>query len=163
MDSRHSDMPDQETNILKLRMRADLIVAMRSHHQRRRYRRNVIATALLVISTGTFAFLMFGRSNMLPPPPVAIHDGGNFPRDSLPQPTPGISGPRHSIITIVRTDPDILQRYVSHPTSKIKSISDETLLASLASIGRPTGLIRYDGRVMLAKDVTDDLKIDDSP
>ncbi len=38
-----------------------------------------------------------------------------------------------------------------------------TLLASLASLGRPTGLIRYDGRVRLTNDVTDDLKIDDLP
>ena len=73
------------------------------------------------------------------------------------------SEPRHSIITIVRTDPSILERYVSHTTSKIESINDETLLASLASLGRPAGLIRYDGRVRLTTDVTDVLEIDNSP
>lgn len=163
MDSRHSDVQEMETDNPRQRLRADLIVAMRDHHQRRRTRRHVLATVILVISSVALAFLAFDRNNVNPTPPVASDIDSDFPRTTLPQPSPEITEPRHSIITIVRTDPDILQRYVPRPSSKVETISDETLLASLASLGRPTGLIRYDGRVRLTADVTDDLKIDDSP
>lgn len=156
MDSRYSDMPAQETNNLKQRMRADLIVAMRAHHQRRRIRRRSLATVILMISAVTLAFLALGRNNVTPP--VVRSSEGDSPRTTFPQPSSEITEPRHSIITIVRTDPNILKRYVLRPSSKVKTISDETLLASLASLGRPTGLIRYDGRVRLTADVTDDLK-----
>lgn len=163
MDSRHSDMQDKNSDNPKLRLRADLIIAMRSHHQRRRIRRRSLATAFLMICAGTVALLMLGRNYMPPAPPVASEIESSSSPTGLPQPFPVATESRHSIITIVRTDPDILERYVMRPSFKIETISDETLLASLASIGRPTGLIRYDGRVMLAKDVTDDLKVDDSP
>lgn len=163
MDSRHSDMQDKETDNPRQRIRDDLIVAMRDHHQRRRTRRRALATMILVISAGTLAILALGRNNVTPAPPVASDDGGGSPRATLPQPSPEITEPRHSIITIVRTDPDILERYVPSATSKIETLSDETLLASLASLGRPTGLIRYDGQVRLTNDVTDDLEIDRSP
>lgn len=162
MDSQLSDMHDKETDNPKQRLRADLIVAMRDHHQRRRSRRRVLATAILVFSTGILAFLMFGRSSTIPTPPVARDIGSDSPLPAIPQTSTEITEPRHSIITIVRTDPNILERYALPPTSKIETISDEILLNSLASLGRPTGLIRYDGRVRLTNDVTDDLTINKS-
>lgn len=162
MDSRHSDMQDRETDNTKQRLRTELILAMRDHHQRRRSRRRVLATAILIFSTGILAFLMFGRSSTTPTPPVSRDIGGDSPLPAIPQTSTEIKELRHSIITIVRTDPNILERYALPPTSKIETISDEILLNSLASLGRPTGLIRYDGRVRLTKDVTDKLTSEDS-
>ena len=163
MDSRHSDMQDKETDNQRQRLRDDLIIAMRTHHQRRRFRRRSLATLILVISAGTLAYLTFGRSSVTPAPPVVLEDGGGSSLDALREPSPEIFEPRHSVITIVRTDPNILERYVSRSSSMVEQLSDETLLAMLASLGRPTGLIRYDGRVRLTTNVTDDLEIDDSP
>ena len=110
MDSRHSEMQDKNSDNPKLRLRADLISAMRSHHQRRRIRRHTLAMVILVVSAGTLAFLMYGRSNTVPSPPVAsdfrVEDPRVVPAVSIPEK----ERPRHSIITIVRTDPNILQR-----------------------------------------------------
>lgn len=163
MDSQHSDMQDMETDNPRQRIRDDLITAMRAHHHRRRFRRRSLATVILVICAGTLAYFTFGRDNVTPAPQFVRDVEGGSALDAHREASPEKTVPRRSIITIVRTDPNILERYVSHTPSKFESMSDETLLASLASLGRPTGLIRYDGRVRLTANVTDDLKINDSP
>ncbi len=163
MDSQHSDMHGRETDNPRQRMRDDLITAMRAHHHRRRIRRRSLATVILVICAGTLAYVTLDRNNVTPTPPVVRNNNDGSPLDALREPLPVISESRYSVITIVRTDPNILERYVSRSSSKVEQLSDETLLAMLASLERPTGLIRYDGRVRLTADVTDSLERDDSP
>lgn len=56
---------------------------------------------------------------------------------------------------IIHTPPDITDRYAFPPSPRVVVLSDEDLLAELSSLGRPTGLIRQDGRTRLSEPVMD--------
>lgn len=80
------------------------------------------------------------------PPRVAQNDSSEGPR-----------GRRLELVSIVQTDPGVLDRVaVSTSIDPAEYIVDNRqLVAMLAAIGRPAGLIRSQGRTWLTNAVTD--------
>ena len=56
-------------------------------------------------------------------------------------------------INIVTTDSTVANQFMVSTTHSA-TLSDDELLATLASMNKPTGLIRSEGRVWLTTDVT---------
>lgn len=63
-------------------------------------------------------------------------------------------GPRRALIEVVRTDAGICARLAAGGgIPRVTLIGDEELQSMLASMGRPTGLVKTAGRTVLASDV----------
>jgi len=77
----------------------------------------------------------------LPPPEARQPDSPPMP------PQPVVS--HQPKITIITTDPTILDRLSVHPVPHWQVIGDRELLDALAAAGEPAGLLRYDGRTIL--------------
>lgn len=56
----------------------------------------------------------------------------------------------------IRDDATIVERFQSDTPRRIIWLDDEGLLAELASMRRPSGLVRYGGQIRLTAAVTDD-------
>lgn len=59
------------------------------------------------------------------------------------------------ITSIVKTDVSVLVRYRAVPEPVVVRMDDRMLVQTLASIGRPAGLIRFGDDVRLSRPVTD--------
>ncbi len=123
-----------------------LQAAVMREGRRRRVRRSVArgaATAALFILVGVALVNTWPTSH-----------GPRGPRDDLAVETPDSRG---GLITIVQIDPGALGRYTFiadiDPADYI--VDDEEFVAALAAIGRPTGLIRSQGKIRLTHAVTD--------
>ena len=93
--------------------------------------------------------------------------GASGPRDAPPiaqqtpeaqqevAPAPEVPQRHLCVTTVVQTDPSVLERYRVQATSRVVHMNDQMLLATLASINRPAGLIRFGDRVRLSAPVTD--------
>jgi hypothetical protein len=134
----------------RARMLEELTTTMRCVHRDRRLRRRAAA--------GTFMIATLVALSMLSMPERASVGERLDMVLTPPQPTPGSSEPS---VRIVRTDPSILDRYVSRPSSSAIIVDDEGLLETLAAINRPAGLIRSEGRVWLTANVVDPRDDDD--
>jgi hypothetical protein len=62
---------------------------------------------------------------------------------------------RPCAVAIIETIPGVLERHRAKPTGKVTRIDDAALVATLASINRPAGLVRIGDRVWLTAPVTD--------
>jgi hypothetical protein len=71
------------------------------------------------------------------------------PGPATPSPTPTTPAFR---VTLVATDPTILERYAARPQGKIKMLSDAEVLAALDAAGTP-GLITINGKTVLSRDL----------
>ncbi len=148
MVSRSSD----DMNAERVRLRAELIGAMGRHHRRRRtLQRTLPVLGLAALATLVMVSVDLSRTET------------DLARVPTPVPTPAPDGdltPRFqpTIITHVRTDPSILDRYRATATHRVEMVSDAELLASLAEVDRPTGMIREADTVRLTDDIFDPIE-----
>lgn len=108
----------------------------------RRTRSRVVAGAALFAIASLGVLILPVR----PPSKVATDD-----------PRPPVESTR-GVIEVVRTDPGVLERLAATPESHgsvVERIGDDELMFALAAIGRPTGIVRTQGRVWLTAAVTD--------
>jgi hypothetical protein len=153
-------MNDREMNTLSSRGRErrdamldELRDTMRHLHRARRTRRSAVAiTASLAILIG-LSVIALPNPTIRAPGTTAIIEPGDVPA---------------ARITIVHTDPTVLSRYAAGPTPRVRMLDDEALLEELAAIGRPTGLVRAEGRAWLTANVAnpppdDEPTADDPP
>jgi hypothetical protein len=164
-------MNDHDTGMLPLSeageqrrtaIREELLAAMRRHHAARRARRHAIALGGLAAALALASVLAMPRqapprSPMNPPTVHAPAQRVASPRHpeeaDAPVRTPAVA------IMYVQTDPSILERYAAGARPLLaRAITDDELLDTLVEIGRPTGLVRMEGRVWLTATVTDDVK-----
>ncbi len=143
------------------RMLNELVGHMRQAHAARRTRRRsaIAAFAILVLFVGA-AVLSQRTIN-----PSAQVDHGSVAAIGKTSPIKP-SEPTAPAAVIVRfhTQPDIVARYAagtnqdsSATAMRVASrLTDDELLSMLATMERPTGLIRADGRVWLTRNVADD-------
>lgn len=142
-------------------MLAELTEAMGRIHGRRRRARRAIAGAAVVALIAIAILVVHPLLSTTRLPREYVAGSGDRLIDS-PTVVPDIpAGPR--LITIVRTDPAVLDRLGANPTSSAVILDDRSLLAALKAIDRPTGLIRFGNEVHLTAAVTDrDLSPPDS-
>ena len=129
----------------------ELVGAMERVHRTRRTRRRTIAAGTPIM-VGMLLWLLLPALSQSPDTP-------QFANPPTPEVTPLVAPPsgtpRPPLTAIVRTDPDILERYRAQPVACIERINDRMLIDTLVSIQRPAGLIYYGNRVMLTTPVTD--------
>jgi len=137
-------------------MLGDLLGSMRRVHARRRARR-VGAAGLAVV-----ACVGIGVVALRPSSPAASNDPAprtvESPRIAeSPRPRVAPVAPSGPVIEYaeVRTDDSSLDRLRARRSGVIERIGDDALLATLADLGRPTGLIRTAGGVRVADAVVD--------
>jgi hypothetical protein len=129
-------------------MLASLMADMRRVHARRRARRLTVfaaAPALLM------AIALFAALRMLTPAPTPLTTGRVDGAADAPT-VPATSERPAATIEFVRTSDGNQQS----GAASIILIDDDQLLDTLASINRPTGLVRAGGRVWLTSAVADD-------
>ncbi len=135
------------------RMKADLAPEVTRSAGRRRARRRVFqggAAALALVGALSLALLVQGR----PRGP----NGGESATVAHGEEAPAANEPASVLdFAIVETDRTASQgliiREVVDPAPYV--MDDQELLRTLAAMGRPTGLVRTEGRVWLTEDVTD--------
>ncbi len=126
----------------RTRMLDELIEEVRSQRQKRRRRRRMGAISLGLVLITTVAAVLWPRQTFPPHSPPHAQQSVVAPEPTLehleePHPT---ASPR---VIIVRTDPEILHRYAAPTTLRyVQFLSDEELLAALAQMDRPAGLVR---------------------
>jgi hypothetical protein len=145
-------MNDPERPDLKQRLLPGLIGELDRVRERRRAIRRAWAAGAILLALGTV--LWVARPAALAPlAPISTthsHDAAFISTDAF-------AIREWSIATTPLAPADIL---LSQPSSAItERLGDEALLALLASIGRPTGLARLHGRVLLTTPVADPLPI----
>ena len=130
----------------------ELCEVVRQTHRTRRRRRRIVGTGgslcLLMILAWLSASSAFGpddtdtitRNPTVPSPVAEPHEAPVRPRFA---------------IRTVATDPTVMDRYHAKATGAVVRMDDRMLLDTLASIGRPAGLIRFGGQVRLTSAVTD--------
>ncbi len=142
-------------------MLVELQRTMRRRQERLSAVRRTCGTGLLVILLGIAIFLQ-----SRPPAPSPA------PTPQIVELPPGIAPeqpePRSRIVRI-DTDADVVSRYAITPTlrpdvmltsqdgylANVIYVDDSTLLDLLDEMGRPTGIVRMDGRITLTNAVTD--------
>ncbi len=116
----------------------------------RRVRSGVLAAAALGLIASLAVLL---TPNRVAPPVSPVADL------TEPPTIPGEAAPNSpATILVLRTDPGVLGRYGAPPNSlavRVVRIGDDELLAELAAMGRPAGIIRSQGRTWLTAAVTD--------
>ncbi|MCP4590693.1 MAG: hypothetical protein GY842_08110 [bacterium] len=127
----------------------ELCAAVRETHRARRRRRRFVAAGGSFCLILALAWLGWSVS-------VIPSDGGMIAKVPITDRHSHevLTVPRPSIIRVA-TDPTVLERYRARSTAVVERIDDRILLNTLASIGRPAGLIRYGGRIRLTAAVTD--------
>jgi len=129
------------------------------HRQRRRNRRTALAVVpILIIALGAIWWRTSSAPTSSPPTPIAIDIDPPTPF------TPPIPAPRQVLLVDrIVTDPTILDRFKVNDHASIEIIDDTSLLALLAEMDRPTGLIATGGEVRLTRNVADTLAASPPP
>lgn len=149
-----TDSRDSGTAARRDAMLRELTAAMQNLHQRRRRRKRIAATLTLMLLLGGVLVLALPRQTTQQGP----QQGPQLAHETQPQiqPSPEEQTRRVEII-LVGTDPDIMQRYAANDAPRlVQMIDDDELLAALAAIDRPTGIIRTPEAVWLTAAVTDE-------
>ena len=137
------------------RRREEMLPRMLDEAGRLRRRRQTVRAggAALACALLLGVFLRFN------PLPGLLPEEGAAPREIVENPrTPAVESPRddaapqptpHKFVQIVETDPSLLAKYLLPMAneSRVRILSDDALLAELAALGRPSGLVRSGGRV----------------
>ncbi len=130
----------------------ELVAAMELTHRRRRTRRRLLGGAgCMCLALALVWLLWTGASG--PSHERQFADQPDAPFSDSP--TKEVQRHLAYVSHIVHTDPTVLERCRARPTGSVLRIDDRTLLAGLASINRPAGLIRIGGQVRLSAPVTD--------
>jgi hypothetical protein len=134
-------------------MLAELTGSMRRTHRARRLRRRAINTA--VLSLGVLVLARWGlveTARLRESPRVA-----DAPSPRLNPPARNApNGANSCSIAWIESDPNIVARLAARPTSRVVVIDDLALVAVLAALDRPAGIIRTTDQVRLTADVTDE-------
>ena len=128
----------------KSAMLGELLDDMERVHRRRRAMRRVRSAG------GALVILLALVVLLLPEPATRIEPGDSDGTNRIV----AEAAPR-STVEIIRTDPGVLDRYAARPATRVRIIDDDELLAELAAMNRPAGLIRMGGEVRLTADVVD--------
>lgn len=112
----------------KKAMLSQLVGQMNHIHKARQVRRRVIHTLTLVIVCAGVVWAVSSKSSNSPQPEKIVNE--------------------HS--------PNIKPALQPQKTTLIKTINDDELIALLAKINRPAGVIRSEGRIWLSNPVTDE-------
>lgn len=124
----------------------ELDAAMRRRNVRRAALRIAARAAPLVL----IGALIWGRMAASPSIPSRGNPGGTI--EAREAAGPNSLAP---LVQIVQTDRGIVGRYsLEHAESRVQVISDSELQSLLATIGKPTGLVRVGAKVILATDLT---------
>jgi len=132
------------------------------HRRRRRNQRTALAIVpLLILALGT----IWWKTSFAPPTrhlnPVAIDIVSPLaPAPSIPviaSPAEILIPRQVLIVDRIATDPDILNRFAIDDRASIEIIDDDSLLALLTDLNRPTGLITTGGEIRLTRNVADPL------
>lgn len=150
------ELPSPASRARREAMLAPLTAAL---HRRRQHRRGVhaLATLLLLAAVPTVLIVQWRSAASSPSPnvPFARHTANVAPAALR--------------IQTLRTDSAVLARHAAPVASKrIVVVDDAGLQSALAQAGLPTGLIRVNGRTILARDLvqatgTNDLKLNRGP
>jgi hypothetical protein len=124
-------------------MLADLLNGMRQLHRRRRIRRKLTTAAIVPAIMLAAIFVFRGAPTRTPSPPAQIVHVQAAVHQS-------------AVILQVQTDPSLLDRYRATAKPAATSIDDQLLLATLAQLNRPAGLIQTHERAWLTRPVADD-------
>lgn len=133
-------------------MLGELVEVVKQTHRTRRLRRRVLGAGALVCVALLLMRLSLPVGNV-------VDDGARVVErmsDESDVVVPAEFPPEAVRVTvIVQTDPSVVERYRAEPTGLVVQIDDRMLLTTLASIGRPTGLIRFGDTLRLTAPVTD--------
>ncbi len=136
-------------------MLRELQAAMPRIHRARRRRRAALGGALMIAAAGATAIVALPRRPQ-PPAPVA--------RTTPTHPdTPGeathTTGALRSVLVFdyVAPSPHVVDRTAARGTGVIEFVDDRGLVAVLAAMNRPAGVVRRGDRVWLTADVVDEL------
>ncbi len=138
----------------KAQMLEDLLGELDRTRERRANRRRVAGSvaAILLICAGVFVATTLGPSPTPAPTPIAT---ATDPRIDIA--IVGTAAGAHAS-WVVSTSPDALAR-ATVPSGRldlrIERLGDAELLDVLADAGRPTGLVRTGGRVVLTEEVVE--------
>ena len=114
-------------------MLGDLVATMERLHRRRRIRRRLVTSAAVLALAAGSTWLIASQ-----------------------QTTPVTPAEDRVVTTPAESNGPIIRRVGLHRTGRIHSVDDDELIARLAEIDRPTGLIRSEGRVWLTESVVDE-------
>ncbi|MCA9310142.1 MAG: hypothetical protein KDA21_02995 [Phycisphaerales bacterium] len=146
-------------------MLAELTMAMDRRHARRATARRVAGSGALLILLAT-AILIGTRTPAPAPPPLVHHPSP--PEVTSPVPSTASDAPAATVM--VATDPSVLDRYAltdapagtthiittsATTLACVRYLDDTALLTTLDGLGRPSGLIRIQDRVVLTSAVID--------
>lgn len=138
----------------------DLLDEMARHHRRRKIRRAIAipAAALAVAATVALSAERGAEAPVAPGPSIAGVGSSGAASDGSEALVAAEASARKAIaVAWVRTDPAVVDRLSVAPRpSRVERLTDEELLATLAGIGRPTGLIRIGNETRLTRAVTDE-------
>lgn len=113
-----------------------LVGELAAHHRRRRGRRSVAGAALVAL-VGVAA-VVAGTAG---PGPLPAPTPSPIARETAPVPS--------CVVVRMATAPGTARRYSGAVTTgaiEIERIDETTLLMTLASLGRPSGIVEMDGR-----------------
>jgi hypothetical protein len=175
MTNDHENQPLSEAGAARRdAMLGELTGFMDRRHRAKQIRRRTVTTAgvaglLLVTVT------LIVRTPGAPVAPEQIDPPGDIaqghvddtpvppPIDPMPvtddAPAPVAPVPQGPTIAYVKSDPAQIESMIirTAEASRVQRLTDEEFLQAMAEIGRPTGLIRMEGRVWTSEDVTDPL------
>jgi hypothetical protein len=150
MTDQHSEQLSLAGKTRRDTMLDELVEVMKHTHHRRRIRRRVVAGGGCV-SVLLLLWVFW--------PAVRPAERATTAEGPAAQPNRAVTSPRDDLslryTRLVDTDPTVVDRCRVEPESTVDRIDDRMLVETLASIGRPAGLIRYGGRVLLTHAVTD--------
>lgn len=152
--SKHDHARENNAATQRDAMLQELIASMQALHTRRRRRKRIGAMCILVAMLGGVMLLALPQHRTAEQP-SRVQQIAEQTHEPEHHDKPHAE-PRRVNIAIVSTDPDAVQRYAVGDVPRIVQIvNDDQLLASLAAVGRPTGLIRSENAVWLTAAVTD--------
>ncbi|HUU82431.1 MAG TPA: hypothetical protein VM243_02900 [Phycisphaerae bacterium] len=130
----------------------ELVRTMERTHRNRRTRRRVLGTTAVVCLLLLLVRLALPEASTPGSEPQITRNDATVSDPIEPPPAPR----RPAVVTVlVQTDPSVLDRFRAQPTHRVVRIDDSQLVATLASINRPAGLIRFGDSLRLSTAVTD--------
>lgn len=135
--------------------RESLLRELRPIVERRGRRRVAVRlgmTAAATVLVGALGFIAWPAGKRPEQVAVAEHEPKAAPTIHTPEPQPVVQAEPAPMVKIerVRTEPDIVSRLSVRSPVKVQRVGDEDLLAALREAGQEPGLVRIDGRVVVA-------------
>ncbi len=130
----------------------ELVAVVSQTHRARRLRRHVLGSGVVVCLVLLLMRLGLPGAGGLDDGRLLVNRTPDERRVVTPTEAPRRSG---CVTVLVQTDPTVVDRYRARTTGLAVRMDDRMLLNALASINRPTGLIRFGDSLRLTAPVTD--------